>query len=100
MAYYPTATVTPIPVGEYYEGGSGGQPIGEYYDGGRGGAAIQGLGQDILLMPEAGCPAGYHQGKVSAGGTSLETPVCVKRSFTALHLGLAAVAGFVIGKLL
>lgn len=116
MAYYPTETVIPVPmapmgeyydggrggatVGEYYDGGRGGAPIGEYYDGGRGGSVVSGLGQDILMMPEGGCPSGYHQGSVSAGGASLETPVCVKRSFTALHLGLAALAGLVIGKML
>ena len=74
-------------------------PIGSYYEGSAN-LPISGLGQDVLAMPEGGCPSGYHQGNLTAGGVSLETPICVKRSFTLMHVGLAAVVGVLIGKML
>lgn len=73
------------------------QPIGSYYGGT---AQLPVSGSDVVAMTEAGCPRGYHQGNLTAGGVSLETPVCVKNSFNALHLGVAAVVGLVIGKML
>lgn len=89
MAYYATETVQPIHgIGSYYEGRAN-LPI----------VSMRGLGQDVLAMPAGGCPKGYHQGNLSAGGVSLETPICVKRSFTAMHLALAALAGVVVGKI-
>lgn len=85
MSYYATQTLQPIPMGSYYEGQ----------------ANLPVLSQDVTAMPESGqCPQGYHAGQLTAGGVSLETPICVKRSFTAMHLALAGLAGLVVGKML
>lgn len=88
-AYYATETLQPI--GSYYEG-TANLPLLR--------RRRRPLGQDVMAKPEGGCPAGYHEGNLTAGGVSLDTPVCVKPSFNVLHLGVAAVAGFILAKML
>ena len=84
MAYYPTTPLQPIPMGSYYEGKANLPVLG-----------------NVEAMPESGqCPKGYQPGQLTAGGVALQTPICVKRSFTALHLALAGLGGLVLGKML
>lgn len=88
MAYFATQYVKPIPMGAYYDAGVMNLPVVS-------------MGQaDMIVAPEGGCPKGYHPGTLESGGVSLQTPVCVKRSFNALHLGIAGLVGFIVGRIL
>lgn len=84
-AYYAAKALQPIPMGSYYDG--------------RANLPVSGL--DVEVMPEGGkCPPGYEPGNLASGGVALETPICVKRSYTALHVGVGALAGFLVAKLM
>lgn len=91
MAYYETQPLWAI-------GSTRPRPYGSYYMD----APSLAVGQqsDVVAREGDSCPKGYHPGTIEAAGVSVAAPVCVKRSFNAMHMGVAAVVGFVIGKLL
>lgn len=90
MAYYATDPLLAI-------GSTRPRPYGSYY---LDSPSLAVGKSDVVMRQGDSCPQGYQPGTVEAGGVSVATPVCVKRSFNALHLGIAGVVGFIVGKIL